>query len=307
LITAGTGIYFLGTRILRPLRDFPREKISITEIVGYSWPISISTILIMIIGQVDYLILGIYHPTAFVGIYRIYIQITVLLQLILSSTARIYKPVISELTLQEDLPEIRETYQRISKWVLSLTMLGFLVILLYGSRVIGLFFTDAYATFPIALTILTLGTLLKASFGPGGMTLEAFGNTKLILINSVVMLLTNVGLGFILIPNYGILGAAIATGVTIAVSGLISFLEINFLYQMLPFSLTTIKNIGIGVFTGILFYGIGLWLNTDNNVLLVGLILAISIVYGYGFFLTGSLDKVDRDVLRKVIAQFSLR
>lgn len=307
LITAGAGILFLATRILRPLREFPREEISISEIVGYSWPISISSILIIIVGQVDYLILGVYHPAASVGIYRIYIQITVLLQLILGSIARVYKPVISELILQGNLSEIRETYRRISKWVLSLTLLGFLVILLYGGRVIGLFFTDDYAAFPIALTILTLGTLLKSSFGPGGVTLEAFGNTKLILINSIVMLLSNVGLDFLLIPKYGIVGAAIATGATLFIGGLIAFLEIYFQYQILPFTPATIKYLGIGAFNGILFYGLGLWLNVDSNLILVGLILAMSIVYGSGFFLTGSLDKVDRDVLRKVIARFSLR
>lgn len=307
LITSGTGIIFLATRILHPLKDISREKISLSEIVGYSWPISISSILIIIIGQVDYLILGIYHPAAFVGIYRIYIQIAVLLQLLLSSPARIYKPVISELILEDDLTDIRDTYRRISKWVLSLTALGFLVILLYGARVIGLFFTEAYVVFPIALTILALGSLLKASFGPGGMTLEAFGNTKLILLNSVVMLLTNVGLGFILIPKYGIVGAAISTGATLAIGGLISFLEICFLYQMVPFTLATVKYIGIGAFTGIIFYGLGFWFNTDNTLVLFGSILVMIIIYVSGFFLTGSLDKVDRDALRKVIALISFR
>jgi O-antigen/teichoic acid export membrane protein len=152
-----------------------------------------------------------------------------------------------------------------------------------------------------------LGVLLKAAFGPGGMTLEAFGNTRLTLINSLVMLFINVGLGVTLIPEYGIVGAAIATGVTLTVGGLIAFLEIYFLYQMVPFSLETIKSIGIGVFTGILFYGISFWLNPKGNILLIGLVLVMTTIYGVGSYLTGSLDKVDREVIRGIFSRFSIK
>jgi O-antigen/teichoic acid export membrane protein len=243
--------------------------------------------------------LGIYHPPENVGAYRIYIQIVALLQLILGSTARIYKPVISELIPEGADQEIKKVYKQVSKWVLSITMLGFLVIALYGNQITSLLFTDAYSGYPAALVILALGTLVNSSFGPEGMTLEAYGNTKIVLLNSLISLFINIGLGFILIPKYGIVGAAIATAVTLSVNGFLGLLEIFFIYKMQPFSLKSFKYLGIGAFTGLLFYGINSWINIEGVLGLSVLVLAMVIVYIALYYLTNSVDEVDREIIAR--------
>ncbi|MCJ7734675.1 MAG: flippase [Anaerolineales bacterium] len=301
LITAIAGLWILRKNIFQPLANIPALKIEVREIISYSWPISIASILIIIIGQIDYLILGVFHPAANVGVYRIYIQIAALLQLILGSTARIYKPVISELISKDDYSDIQDTYQRVSKWVFFLTMLGFLVIMLYGSRLTSLLFTEKYAVYPLALTILALGTLINAMFGPEGMTLEAFGNTKLVLINSLVMVFTNVGLGFLLIPDYGIVGAAISTGATLAIGGFLGYLEISYLYKMQPFSRATLKCLAIGLVAGGVFYGIDTWIKSENILLLLLMILLLIGFYLTGLFLSRSMDKVEVQFIQKTI------
>jgi O-antigen/teichoic acid export membrane protein len=305
LLTAIIGIWFLITRILGPLSDVPSVSINFQEIITYSWPISIASILMIIIGQIAYLILGIYQPAADVGIFRIYIYIAAFLKLILGSVARIYKPVISELIPKENYLEIKDTYRRISKWVLSMTILGFLIILLYGNRLVGLLFTDAYAVYPLALSILALGTFLNAAFGPEGMTLEAFGNTKLVLINSLIMLIINAGLGFLLIPNYGIVGAAIATATALTVGGFVGFVEIYILYQMQPFTQETLKFLLIGMITGGLFYSLDRWLMADSIFVLLIMIFLMIAGYFAGLLRTSSFDKTDREIFNKIIKKIT--
>jgi O-antigen/teichoic acid export membrane protein len=299
IITAAVSLWLLAKNILKPLMLESTIRIEIKEIIAYSWPISIASILTILIGQTDYLILGIYHPPENVGAYRIYIQIVALLQLILGSTARIYKPVISELIPEGADQEIKKVYKQVSKWVLSITMLGFLVIALYGNQITSLLFTDAYSGYPAALVILALGTLVNSSFGPEGMTLEAYGNTKIVLLNSLISLFINIGLGFILIPKYGIVGAAIATAVTLSVNGFLGLLEIFFIYKMQPFSLKSFKYLGIGAFTGLLFYGINSWINIEGVLGLSVLVLAMVIVYIALYYLTNSVDEVDREIIAR--------
>ena len=299
-ITGAMAIWLLIKNILRPLKSSKVIEIDIREILAYSWPISIASILLILIGQVDYLILGIFQPVANVGVYRIYIQIAALLKLILGSTARIYKPVISELILQEKFQEINSLYTRVSKWIISLTLIGFLVIAIFGGQITGLLFTNDYAIYPVALTILALGILINSSFGPEGMTLEAYGNTKLVMINSMIALIVNIGLGFLLIPQYGIVGAAISTAATLSINGLLGFLEIYFLYKMQPFSINTLKYLGIGVFTGLIFLGIRTWFNIES---ILGILILATIMVGVyiaGFYLTNSLDEVDRDTISSI-------
>ena len=299
-ITAVVGLWLLATRIFRPLTDVIAQKINIQEIISYSWPISISSVLFIIVGQIDYFILGIYHPVANVGIYRIYIQIIVLMKLILDSIARIYKPVISELIAEGRFPEINGTYRKMSKWVLGLTTLGLLVILLYGNRLTSLLFTDDYAVYPLALVILAVGTYLNSAFGPEGKTLEAFGNTKLMMMNSLISLSVNVGLGFLLIPKYGIVGAAIATGVTLTVGSLLGFAEIFILYKMQPFSRDTLKYILVGGVTGLVFFYLDSWLMTENVILLLLSILLMVGFYCLGIIISGSLDDEDKAIIKNI-------
>jgi len=307
VITSIASIWLLFKNIIKPLKNEKSIKIDFLEIIRYSWPISISSILIMVMGQIDYIILGIYHQTADVGVYRIYIQIAVLLKLVLGSMARIYKPVISELIPQGKGQEIKEVYIRVSKWVLSITLLGFLIVLLYGDKVTGLLFTDAYAVYPSALILLALGTLINSAFGPEGMTLEAYGNTKLVMVNSLVALIINIGLGFLLVPKYGIVGAAIATAATMSISGLLGLLEIYYLYKMQPFSLDTLKYLGIGAVTGLIFYGINFWRDFNNVLGLLVLITLMTAVYLAGFFLTNSLDDVDLETIGRITSFLKIK
>jgi O-antigen/teichoic acid export membrane protein len=305
VISALVGIWFFYRRIISPLQKFDREPVNIKEIISYSWPLSIATILTILIGQIDYILIGLYYPSADVGIYRIYIQIAAILQLILGSTARIYKPVISELIPQEQFTSIKETYQRVSRWVLTLTLLGFLVILLYGDVLVRALFTDAYGAYPAALSLLVLGILLNSSFGPEGVTLQAFGNTRLVLMNSLFSLLVNVGLGLLLIPRYGIVGAAVSTAITISLAGLLGMIEIYWLYRMQPFTFATLKIIGVGFFSGLIFAGINQFAPTSKISINLLRIVLLTIVFGLGFLLSRSMDSEDRQLIRQILQRIT--
>jgi O-antigen/teichoic acid export membrane protein len=305
-ITAVISIWVLVSKIIRPLAQVERVEINIGEIISYSWPISISSIFVILVGQIDYLVLGLYDSAANIGIYRIYIQVVFLLKLVMSSMARIYKPAISELIPDQKMDEIREIYLRSAKWIVSLTTLGLLIIVLYGNPLTSLFFTDTYAIFPAALSILAFGTFLNSLFGLEGMSLEAFGNTRLILINSLVMLGVNTGMDFWLIPDYGIVGAAIASGCAMFLGGLMGFLEINYLYQMQPFSRDTLKFFVAGSCIGVLFYFLKNCL-PDSNVFLGGLVLATATLYLAGLIALGGLDEVDREIIKKIYTRFFAR
>jgi O-antigen/teichoic acid export membrane protein len=55
------------------------------------------------------------------------------------------------------------------------------------------------------------------------------------LVNAMVMLVLNVALNFLLIPIYGILGAAMATGVSYAVINIARIVEVYKLLRMHPY------------------------------------------------------------------------
>ena len=64
--------------------------------------------------------------------------------------------------------------------------------------------------------------------GFAGQILGVLGRSKLILINSLVAGILNIVLNYILIPRYGIIGAAIATGFSIFAVNVARTIEIYF-------------------------------------------------------------------------------
>jgi O-antigen/teichoic acid export membrane protein len=110
-----------------------------------------------------------------------------------------------------------------------------------------------------------------------------------------------------LIPRFGIVGAAISTGSTMALGGLVGFLEIYFLYGMHPFSNDTVKFLVVGLFTGLVFYLLKSWISPNNIFMLIIMIGFLAVFYGLGVVLTRSLDDLDRDILGRIIGRFNPR
>ena len=67
------------------------------------------------------------------------------------------------------------------------------------------------------------------------------GHTKLTLANNISAAIINVILNVLLIPKYGIIGAAVATTTAIAIRNIASVIEIRFILNASPFSTTLIK------------------------------------------------------------------
>ena len=82
------------------------------------------------------------------------------------------------------------------------------MLLLFGSE-----FQNA-----IALKILLTGIFVQTIFGLGSSTLSMSGNTAFNLINVSIALILNIVLNFILIPQYGIVGAALSTAIALFLS-----------------------------------------------------------------------------------------
>lgn len=86
-----------------------------------------------------------------------------------------------------------------------------------GTWLLSLIYGEAYAGAFWALIFLCLGQTVSAFFGSAGNLLTMSGREWIAVTGLVLSTLVNVGLNWLLIPRHGIEGAAIATGISIAV------------------------------------------------------------------------------------------
>jgi O-antigen/teichoic acid export membrane protein len=137
------------------------------------------------------------------------------------------------------------------------------------------------------------------------MTLEAFGNTKLSMLNSFIVLMTNVGLNIALIPEHGIIGAAIATATSLIIGGLLGVIEIYVLYRLQPFRLGHFKYLTAALSIGFILYIIQLQFTKLTFLVLIVMIIILAGLYIAGLFLTRSFDTLDYQVFTRVKAKIT--
>jgi len=96
-----------------------------------------------------------------------------------------------------------------------------LVFVLFGERFLALAFGPGYAGGHTTLAILALGQLVNAGMGSVGVLLNMTGHERDTLRGVAIAAVANVVLGLVLIPLFGLEGAATATAVTLIIWNLL--------------------------------------------------------------------------------------
>lgn len=87
-----------------------------------------------------------------------------------------------------------------------------------------------------AIAVLCLGRVMEAATGPSVTVIEMLGHRMLPTLNSLLGFGTLVSLGAILIPQYGVTGAAIAAATGLNVTAFLSLLQSQLLFKLSPYS-----------------------------------------------------------------------
>tara|TARA_B110000014_G_scaffold263216_1_gene259240 strand:- start:1221 stop:2546 length:1326 start_codon:yes stop_codon:yes gene_type:complete len=224
-----------------------------TSLFNFSYPLMFVTILQTFMHWMDILMLGYFTDATTVGLYHPAARTAGLLQALLLSFISIYAPMMAQFHREGDRKKMDDTYKLVSRWLLMCAIPISAIFIIFPGKVM-LLFGPEYLPSAKILVILTGATFIQAIFGAAGPTLSMSGHTKLVLWNTIGAFALNFGLNIFLIPNYGIIGAAIATLTSLIVVGFARTIEVSVILKMNFFDRKVIKPIfaGITVFTGLL-------------------------------------------------------
>lgn len=224
-----------------------------TSLFNFSYPLMFVTILQTFMHWMDILMLGYFTDATTVGLYHPAARTAGLLQALLLSFISIYAPMMAQFHREGDRKKMDDTYKLVSRWLLMCAIPISAIFIIFPGKVM-LLFGPEYLPSAKILVILTGATFIQAIFGAAGPTLSMSGHTKLVLWNTIGAFALNFGLNIFLIPNYGIIGAAIATLTSLIVVGFARTIEVSVILKMNFFDRKVIKPIfaGIMVFTGLL-------------------------------------------------------
>ncbi len=194
--------------------------LKIKSILDYSLPLMFSAALIMMMGKADTFMLGYFKTEEIVGIYNLVLPIASLLTIFLASMNQVFFPVISSLHAEEKFSELASTFSTITRWNILLLMPFFFFVVTFSRPLLAAFFpqyVDGWRT----LIILGVGYMSGSIVGPVGKTLKTYGKTTFIFKINSLLLVLNISLNLILIPIWGLEGAAVATAVAYSLNNIL--------------------------------------------------------------------------------------
>lgn len=205
------------------------EKISTPELLKVSAPMMSAKYLTMIYTWLDILILAWYATEPMVAIYRVATRLTSLATIPLISINAIAGPKFAEAYGAKDDKRLQNSVRQATRmifWSCVPFLLLFLIFPKFCLWTFGKGFTTEEAI--IVFIIVTLGQAANVLTGPVTVLLNMTGRQKVTMYYALATVVIDVGLNLILIPMYGIIGAAIATAVSRTVLNLGCALQIYF-------------------------------------------------------------------------------
>ena len=299
---------------LKKFIDLDLKKIISThadiKILKFSIPLMFVSAIGIVMHWVDVIMLGFFWDANTVGMYHPIERTAGLIRMILFAFAGIFSPLFSQYFYENESQKMIEIYQLSTKWILLSSLPIFIFLILFSEPML-MVFGSQFNDFT-SLKILAAGIMVQTFFGLGSSSLTMSGFSNLNLFNVSIALIVNIILNFILIPDHGILGAAIATTFSLVIISVLRFFENYYILDLNLFSLKLTKPLIAGFFiclSSILFQKyilnmINFSYSTSN--LIAHLFLGLSfILIGYFiFYAIMGLDKEDSEMLEVLKNKF---
>ncbi|MBS3766371.1 flippase [Candidatus Bipolaricaulota bacterium] len=298
IATAGAcliSLFFLQKVFPGLMNNFELRKIR--KLLGFSLPLVLVGVLQFLILWTDTFMLGALSSAENVGLYRAAVQTALILGIFLRAFNSIFAPMISDLYHKGKKETLGFLFKTITRWIIILTSPIFVLILTAGGSLLKIFGPE-FTVVWVPLAILGFAQLMDASMGPVGYILVMSGNQKIEFYNVLTVALLNIVLNYIMIPRFGMLGAALATGSSVIVVNLLRLFTVSRKLGLWPYDRRELLKLVTG-FTIVVSVGFSWQVLRPNMHFLLYLITAFLLIAiaNFGLFFLFGTNESDRMLL----------
>ncbi|MEO0835528.1 MAG: flippase [Cyanobacteria bacterium J06642_3] len=174
----------------------------------------------LINSRIDIIMLGAIEGVTAVGVYTVIFGVTQLTAFVHHAALSVLGPSVATLYTQGNLTKLEKLIQKsiVSVFLVSMVIGGIIIVC---SKYILLVFGSEFVVGAMAMNILIAGQMFNALTGPVGLVLNMTGHQRQTAIATGISACLNIVLNALLIPMWGINGAAIATTASLIVINII--------------------------------------------------------------------------------------
>jgi len=280
-----------------------KDKIALTsqekrKIVKFSLFVFLMSLSGFLSTQINTLILGAYSNSSEVGIYGIANRLAILVAIPLMAFNSIFPANISELYAQNDIKTLNKLYKRFTWITLFLSLIPFAFFTIYPKEILAIFGKD-FPAGKTGLQILAISQLVNVSVGSAGFILTMTGKEKWEFFNQITLAITNVILAIVLAKQYGILGVAIATAVSVAVMNIMRLIEAHSIYGLSPYDKSYLKLFVSGSITILVLSGLS-YILPSNIFLRVSVAGIVSVTCMVGIAMILGIGEMEKQLIEEI-------
>ena len=217
-VAAAAVAFVTGAWMLRQAKPLAVRQKSSVRFMASEWrravvPLALISGLQLLNSSADILLLGLLRSDAEVGIYRVAVQLANLVIFGLGAINMVLHPHIAALHSEGKREELQRLTVLSARVIFVLALPPVLIFLFFGGWLITTIFGESYAPASMALGILAVGQLVNAGMGSVGALLNMTGHERDTARGMFAAFAVNIVLNLLLIPQFGIEGAATATAV----------------------------------------------------------------------------------------------
>ena len=299
LIAFLLAIYYVKLLFPKILSPEVKQAFVLREILIFSLPASFAGLFGMFIVWIDRLLVGFFLSSAKAGIYQTASQSSFFFLIILSAFGAIFGPLCAELYDKQKMKRLYDVFKVSTKWSLYASLPIGLVVLFAPRNFMITLYGPQYESGWLPLLILTGGQLINLATGPVGLLLLMTGQQKKWFTLSGTAFLANFILNWILIPKWGLTGAAIGTAFSLSGLFLSGLIQARIFFGTWPYDSRYLKGItaaGLTTIALLLFQR----LDISSPILTLFLTALISVsVFGLSLIIFG-LDTEDEAFIRQI-------
>ena len=250
----------------------------------------------MIFTWTDSFLIGVYMTVEEVGFYSVAVSLYVFLGSIVGSLTTTLFPVFSSIEARDDIEMLKGVVNRALKYTVYLILPASLGLILLAEPTIRILFGSEFYPAIVPLQILLIGSFFLSLSKICHSFIIGIGRpasyTKFMIISGII----NIALNVILIPFYGLIGAAIATTSSLFLSFLLTIL---FVYRRVGLSFRYIPTAIVATSIMLLIiYLIRAYLQIGTFGRVVAVIIIGLVVYFYSLNFLRGFDKTDKKTIK---------
>jgi len=204
----------------------PVEPVPMSAVAGLALPMFLTSAMSIVIGQTDTVMLGAMRSEGEVGVYQIALRLGLLAAFILNAVNTMVAPKFSEIYHGGDREALVQLSTQCSRLIFWSTVPVLAALVVLGPWILG-WFGPEYPAGYSALLFLAAGQFVNSMSGSVGYFLNMTGDHKVFRNIIMTAAALNVLLNWLLIPRFGIEGAALASMIAVVVWNLASVFYIR--------------------------------------------------------------------------------